>query len=119
VDDFGVGTFSLEELRRVPLTEVKIDRSLIMAAASERVAYAVVQSSVTLARELGLRTVAEGVEDLEAWNRVRALGFDLAQGYFISPPLNGAQFPQWRERWNASQAGMLGRSAPTQPPERS
>jgi len=116
VDDFGVGTFSLEELRRVPLTEVKIDRSLIMAAANERVAYAVVQSSVTLARELGLHTVAEGVEDQAAWNRVRALGFDRAQGYFISPPLSGAKFPQWRERWNAGQVTLPGRTSTPRSP---
>ena len=116
VDDFGVGAFSLEELRRVPLTEVKIDRSLIMAAAGERVAYAVVQSSVTLARELGLRTVAEGVEDQAAWDRARALGFDLAQGYFISPPLSGAQFPQWRERWNATQPTLRAHSSTPQFP---
>lgn len=101
VDDFGVGAFSLEELRRVPVSEVKIDTSLVAAAGRERVAHAVVQSTTTLARELGLRSVAEGVEDRAAWELVRDLGADLAQGYHISPPLPGAEFPAWRERWQA------------------
>jgi diguanylate cyclase (GGDEF)-like protein len=87
MDDFGTGYSSLSQLSRLPVDELKIDRSLIAHAHSRPDDAMIVTSTIELAHSMGLRVVAEGVEVVEAWNLLRRLGCDLAQGYLISKPL--------------------------------
>jgi EAL domain-containing protein (putative c-di-GMP-specific phosphodiesterase class I) len=99
IDDFGTGYSSLAHLRRLPVDEVKIDKSFVLGMASDRSDAIIVRSTIDLARNLGLRVVAEGVEDDEIRDRLTALGCHLAQGYGISHPLPPAAAEAWlRER---------------------
>ncbi len=85
LDDFGTGYSSLRRLHRLPLDGLKIDRSFVQDAAADPGAREITRSIALLARAFGLQTVAEGVEDEEQAEAVRALGCDLAQGYLWSP----------------------------------
>jgi diguanylate cyclase (GGDEF)-like protein len=87
MDDFGTGYSSLSQLSRLPVDELKIDRSLIAHAHARPDDAMIVTSTIELAHSMGLRVVAEGVEHVEVWNLLRRLGCDLAQGYLISKPL--------------------------------
>lgn len=104
VDDFGTGYSSLEQLQRIPFVELKIDRSFVDGASTSRSSRAILESSVELAKKLGLSTVAEGVETKEDWAVLVELGCDLAQGYYISPPLPIETLFPWIARWNAEHA---------------
>jgi diguanylate cyclase len=85
IDDFGTGHSSLSQLSLLPVDELKIDRSLVTQAVGGAVT--IVTSTIELGHSMGLKVVAEGVEDAAAWNLLRRLGCDYAQGYLISPPL--------------------------------
>jgi diguanylate cyclase (GGDEF)-like protein len=87
MDDFGTGYSSLAQLSRLPVDELKIDRSLIAHAHARPDDTMIVTSTIELAHSMGLRVVAEGVETVEVWNLLRRLGCDLAQGFIISKPL--------------------------------
>lgn len=89
IDDFGSGNTSLELVRRLPLTEVKIDKSLVQDGSDE--VDALVRRCLAIARERGATVVAEGIETPEHFQRAVAWGCDRAQGYFFSPPLPVAQ----------------------------
>jgi len=91
MDDFGTGQSSLSQLSVLPLDELKIDRSFISHHDPSSVT--IVTSTIELGHSLGLKVVAEGVEEAEAWNLLRRLGCDYAQGYLISPPLAAANIP--------------------------
>lgn len=86
IDDYGTGFSSMQQLTRVPFTELKIDKSFVSDSAnpSSRV---VVESSIQMARKLRVRSVAEGVEKREEWDMLHAMGCDVAQGYFIAKPM--------------------------------
>ena len=84
LDDFGTGWSSLARLRSLPVTELKVDRSFVQRVADDPRDRAVVRSIVDLADGLGLRVVAEGVEDERTWEVLRELGCDLAQGWHLS-----------------------------------
>ena len=86
IDDFGTGYSSLAYLRRLPVDVLKIDRAFVQDC-SDPTGMAMLDIIGTIARELGLRTVAEGVETAEQWNAVRSVGFDAVQGYLISRPV--------------------------------
>jgi len=87
MDDFGTGYSSLSQLSRLPVDELKIDRSLIAHAHARPDDAMIVTSTIELAHGMGLRVVAEGVENIEVWNLLRRLGCDYAQGFLISKPL--------------------------------
>jgi diguanylate cyclase (GGDEF)-like protein len=95
VDDFGTGYSSLSYLKRLPATEVKIDRSFVAGMLTNDSDAAIVRSTVDLSRNLGLRAVAEGVEDEATWTALAELGCDLAQGFFISPALPAGELRTW------------------------
>ena len=91
IDDFGTGHSSLSQLSVLPVDELKIDRSFI--SHPDAAAVTIVTSTIELGHSMGLRVVAEGVEDAAAWNLLRRLGCDYAQGYLISKPLAAEMVP--------------------------
>ena len=92
IDDYGTGFASMQQLARVPFTELKIDQGFVTGCAQNRAARVIVDVSLALACGLGLKAVAEGIETQEDWDTLRAAGCDIAQGYFISRPLEEAAF---------------------------
>lgn len=98
IDDFGTGQSALAQLKRLPLDELKIDKSFVMNLETER-DEAIVRASVELAHQFGLTVVAEGVENADVLERLRALSCEVAQGYYISRPLPANEFGQWVRSW--------------------
>jgi EAL domain-containing protein (putative c-di-GMP-specific phosphodiesterase class I) len=92
IDDFGTGFSSLTYIRRLPVTELKLDRTFLLGAAGDQRAVAIIRSTVDLAHSLGLRIVAEGIETLETLALVDDLGCDAAQGYLMGPPVPPEEF---------------------------
>ena len=99
IDDFGTGYSSLAYLKRLPVDELKIDKSFVMAMEREVDDAKIVRSTIDLAHNMGLTVVAEGVENAAIWDLLREQGCDEAQGYHMSRPLPVADFKLWRERW--------------------
>ncbi|MHB1240525.1 MAG: bifunctional diguanylate cyclase/phosphodiesterase [Gammaproteobacteria bacterium] len=95
IDDFGTGYSSLGYLRKLPVDAVKIDKSFVLEMLTNADSEAIVRSTIDLAHDLGLKVVAEGVEDQATWDRLVDFGCDVAQGYHISRPLPDEQFAAW------------------------
>ncbi|HEX3691082.1 MAG TPA: EAL domain-containing protein [Solirubrobacteraceae bacterium] len=103
IDDYGTGYSSLSRLRRLPVDEIKIDRSFVAHMDRERGDALIVQSTVELAHNLGLRVVAEGVETKEIWEALGQLGCDYAQGYFLCKPMAPDELCAWLEQSGSAQ----------------
>ncbi|MGH3742742.1 MAG: EAL domain-containing protein, partial [Micromonosporaceae bacterium] len=103
LDDFGTGYSSMSHLRRLPLAEVKIDRSFVIGMASDDDDVSIVRSIIELAVALGLRVVAEGVEDERTWRRLGSLGCHVAQGWFYARPMPAEDLPSWISRYRPPQ----------------
>jgi EAL domain-containing protein (putative c-di-GMP-specific phosphodiesterase class I) len=99
IDDFGTGHSSLVQLRDVPFNELKLDRSFVTGAASNDSLKAIVGATLAMAGQLGMTSVAEGIESVEDWHFLRQLGCNVAQGYFIARPMPGDALPQWSQQW--------------------
>jgi diguanylate cyclase (GGDEF)-like protein len=95
IDDYGVGYSSLSHIMKLPVQELKIDRSFIAGMVTNPDLSSVVRSTIELGHNLGMTVVAEGVEDSNGWDLLESLGCDDAQGYFMSPPLEAAALVQW------------------------
>jgi diguanylate cyclase (GGDEF)-like protein/PAS domain S-box-containing protein len=95
IDDFGTGYSSLAFLRRLPLEAIKIDRSFVAAMTTDRDDEVIVASTIDLARNLGLRVVAEGVESAAVVDSLRVLGCDIAQGYHFARPVPADELGEW------------------------
>ncbi len=102
IDDFGTGHSSLSQLRDIPFDELKIDQGFVHGAASNDTLRAIYVASLGLAKQLGMITVAEGVEDRADWDLLRSTGCDLAQGYFIAKPMPAGEIPGWITAWEAN-----------------
>jgi diguanylate cyclase (GGDEF)-like protein len=100
IDDFGTGYSSLSYLKRVEAHELKIDKSFIMGMSHNSNDAVIVRSTIELGHNLGLRMVAEGVEDAETWRLLRALGCDVVQGFHLSRPLPPAEITRWLSEHN-------------------
>ncbi|MDP9194469.1 MAG: EAL domain-containing protein [Acidobacteriota bacterium] len=98
VDDFGTGYSSLTHLRELPIDEIKIDKSFVMGMATSDADAAIVRTVIDLAHNLGKQVCAEGVEEESAWQTLRELGCDLAQGFLIAKPMPAAELMQWLVR---------------------
>ena len=108
VDDFGTGYSSLANLRRLPIDELKIDRSFVSPMLQDESDLIIVRSTINLGHDLGLRIIAEGVEDAPTLERLALLGCDLAQGYHLSRPMAAEAFTEWLGHSAADPAGELG-----------
>jgi EAL domain-containing protein (putative c-di-GMP-specific phosphodiesterase class I) len=109
IDDFGAGFTSLAELRNLPVSELKVDRSFIEALSQQPGDALIVRSVIELSHNLGLTAVAEGVEDPGVLAALTSLGCDVVQGFHVSPALPAEEFRRWYDRWCAVEfrAGML------------
>jgi diguanylate cyclase (GGDEF)-like protein len=95
LDDFGTGYSSLTHLRRLPIDEIKVDRSFIEDLETDPDDAAIVQSTIDLAHSLNLTVVAEGVETELVWNRLRDFGCDQAQGFYLARPMPAHALTGW------------------------
>lgn len=101
IDDYGVGYSALSKLASMPVHELKIDKSFIIRLASRTDDQIIVRSTISMAHELGLSIIAEGVEDKESLNFLTELGCDYIQGYFIAKPMARDGLGQWLNEFNA------------------
>ncbi|MEO8718891.1 MAG: EAL domain-containing response regulator [Burkholderiales bacterium] len=99
IDDFGTGHSSLSQLRDIPFDELKIDRGFVHGAEANKTVRAIYDASLSLAKQLGMEVVAEGVEDRADWDFLCRTGCHLAQGYFIAKPMPAADPPSWMKVW--------------------
>ena len=99
IDDFGTGYSSMDQLRKLPFSEIKLDRSFVSSAASNAHSYAILESSIGMARKLNMSIVSEGVETEEDLELLKKLGSDLAQGYYFSKPLPPQELSDWLSEW--------------------
>jgi len=99
VDDFGTGYSSLAYLKRLPVDELKIDRSFVTDMTTDNDDAVIVRSTIDLARNLGIGVVAEGVENQQVYDALRALGCEIAQGYFFCRPMPLGELIVWIDAW--------------------
>lgn len=99
IDDFGTGYSSLAYLKRLPVSELKVDKSFVLGMTSNDSDAKIVRSTIDLAHNLGLSVVAEGVEDNGLLKALADLGCDQAQGYYIGKPMPVPDFKPWRTNW--------------------
>jgi EAL domain-containing protein (putative c-di-GMP-specific phosphodiesterase class I) len=108
IDDFGVGYSSLEYLQKLPVDTIKIDKSFIVNMIRNPNNTVIVRSTIDLAHNLGLRAVAEGVENKDLWDRLEALGCDIAQGYYMCKPMPADDLMRWLQEspWGLSSTSV-------------
>ncbi|MDI1251970.1 EAL domain-containing response regulator [Thermomonas sp.] len=99
IDDYGTGYSSMQQLTRIPFTELKIDQSFVKHATRQASSRKILESSLEMARKLGISSVAEGAETAEDWNLLRECGCDIAQGFFVAKPMKSVEFPEWVRAW--------------------
>jgi EAL domain-containing protein (putative c-di-GMP-specific phosphodiesterase class I) len=102
IDDFGTGYSSLAYLKKMPVSEIKIDKSFVMDMMTDENDATIVNATIQLGHNLGLKVVAEGVEDEQIYNELKRLGCDILQGYFISKPATAEDFVDWMQKTNAN-----------------
>jgi EAL domain-containing protein (putative c-di-GMP-specific phosphodiesterase class I)/DNA-binding NarL/FixJ family response regulator len=95
IDDYGTGFSSMQQLARIPFTELKIDRSFVHGAHQRSNLRVILQSALDMARQLDLVTVAEGIETMEDWHLLQECGCGIGQGYLIAKPMAASAFPLW------------------------
>ena len=95
IDDFGTGQANLSVLKTYPFTELKIDRAFVVGVDQHQRSQAMVASCVSLARDLEMSVVAEGIETLAEMQMLEKLGVETMQGYFFSKPLSEPDFLSW------------------------
>ena len=101
IDDYGTGYSSQQQLSRIPFTELKIDQSFVMSAIEQESCRVILESSLDVAKKLGLKAVAEGVETRADWDLLKSLGCDAAQGYLIAKPMAATKLAEWASGWTA------------------
>ena len=106
IDDFGTGYSSLAYLKRLPVDELKIDKSFVLSMEKDLDDAKIVRSTIDLAHNLGLTVVAEGVENAKVWDLLRALDCDEAQGYHMGRPMPASEFHAWTLAWTAKQRSV-------------
>lgn len=99
IDDFGSGKATLERMHSLPFSELKIDQEYLPRENITESQRALLESTINMARRLGMKVVVEGVETFQQWELVQHLGCELAQGYFIAPPMPFDDLPDWIRQW--------------------
>jgi len=100
IDDFGTGYSSLDQLKQIPFSELKIDYRFVHDAHQDIAARAILESSVTLAKKLGMAVVTEGIETQAGWDLGAKLKCHQAQGFWIAKPMPAEEFLPWIDNWN-------------------
>jgi diguanylate cyclase (GGDEF)-like protein len=106
IDDFGTGYSSLAYLKRLPVDELKIDKSFVLNMENDIGDSKIVRSTIDLGHNMGLRVVAEGIESEAVWRLLARMGCDQGQGYFMSRPMPADQLAGWLEKWRPPGAAM-------------
>ncbi|PKH04386.1 hypothetical protein CXF72_01190 [Psychromonas sp. MB-3u-54] len=107
IDDFGTGHSSLMQLRDLPFNELKVDQGFVHGAANNETLFIIYNASLSLAQQLGMKSVAEGVEDQADWDFIRSSGCDLAQGYYIAKPMPADEIHDWLIKWEANRVNLI------------
>lgn len=102
IDDFGTGHSSLAYLKQLPVSIIKIDKSFVLNMAHDENDASIVRATIDLAHDLGLKVVAEGVENKETLSALQSLGCDFLQGYYISKPVPPDELVRWLARYQAA-----------------
>ena len=113
IDDFGTGYSSMAYLQKLMVAKIKIDKSFVMEMGTSTGDEVIVRSTIDLAHNLGLKAIAEGVENQESWDKLKELGCDSAQGYFMSKPLSAEKFQEWIK--NSEWSGIQTATSPDKP----
>lgn len=100
IDDFGTGYSSLAYLKRLPVNELKIDKSFVMNIEHDQNDVTIVKSTIELGHNLGLKVVAEGIENKNVWNILNDMGCDYGQGYYMSKPMPASKLLDWSQQWS-------------------
>ena len=100
IDDFGAGYTSIRQLKDLPISELKVDRSFVTDMETDPSNAVIVRSVIDLGHNLGLSIVAEGVETHPSLDSLTAFGCDVVQGYFVSRPMSADAFEYWRDAWD-------------------
>lgn len=106
IDDFGTGHASLEHLRDIPFDELKLHTSFVRGAGREESITAIVEASLALARQLNMRTIAHGIDDLDDWRSLRAMACEVAQGEFVGAAMAADALPAWHDGWQRRFSGL-------------
>jgi EAL domain-containing protein (putative c-di-GMP-specific phosphodiesterase class I) len=101
IDDFGSGTATFERLHALPFTELKIDQQYLPKDQITEAQRALLESTINMARRLGMKVVMEGVETFRQWELVQHLGCEMAQGYFIAAPMAASEVSDWINQWQS------------------
>jgi len=100
IDDFGTGYSSLAYLKELPVSELKIDKSFVMHMQQNENDRIIVNSTIELAHNMGLKVVAEGIENIDTWVLLNDMGCDYGQGYYITKPMPVSDFDSWLMTWH-------------------
>jgi EAL domain-containing protein (putative c-di-GMP-specific phosphodiesterase class I) len=103
IDDFGTGHSSLAQLKRLPVQVLKIDKAFVMGMADNSDDDVIVRSTIELAHNMGLKVVAEGVDNQKSRELLTRYGCEMLQGYLFSKPLNARDLDQWLANFHADQ----------------
>ncbi|GFE83357.1 transcriptional regulator [Steroidobacter agaridevorans] len=106
IDDYGTGFSSMQQLARIPFTELKIDRSFVRGAPERESLQVILRSAIDMANRLGLVTVAEGVETLQEWRMLQEFGCTLGQGWLIARPMAGDDLIGWMKQHRVQAAQL-------------
>ncbi len=98
IDDFGVGYSSMSQLLELPVDELKIDRSFVLALGSDSRAISLIRSMIEMARALGLVSIAEGIENEDTYDALKLVGADVIQGNYVARPLTSAELDDFLRR---------------------
>ncbi len=104
IDDYGTGYSSMQQLTRIPFSELKIDQSFVKDFSTNPALRIIVESSIDMAHKLRIKSVAEGVEKQEDWDTLKAMNCDTVQGYFIAKPMNLTSFVAFYAGYPLAQA---------------
>ncbi|HEY3328254.1 MAG TPA: EAL domain-containing protein [Novimethylophilus sp.] len=114
IDDYGTGYSSMQQLTRIAFSELKIDQSFVKDFADNEALSIVVESSIDMAHKLRIKSIAEGVETQQDWDRLKSLGCDMGQGYFIAKPMDVTAFHDFMGNYSYNPTALSPLSAPDQ-----